>query len=50
MENKKEKDQEQIILKPREELDLLSNKSGIKKDLPEKEKENHYPIDKWDSL
>jgi len=53
MENKNEKEnsQEQIVLRPREELDLLSNKSGTKE--PQKEDQEDtkkFFKDKGDNL
>lgn len=52
MKNKK-KEQEQMVLKPREELDLLSNKSGGRKNPQEIEKQEEtkaFSKDKWDML
>ena len=56
MKNEKENDQEQMVLRPREEFDLLSNKSGRKEPQKEEiqeedeEKIKDFSMDKGDNL
>ncbi|MDD3262959.1 MAG: hypothetical protein PHR61_03865 [Candidatus Absconditabacteria bacterium] len=47
MKNEKENDQEQMVLRPREEFDLLSNKSGRKEPQKEEIQEEDDDIKKF---